>query len=461
MSTNVVTTASTTRSMMGADTVLDGFLKDVYLPGITNTLYFDNEFSRTIRQRSDIIDATGRRIIHQFDTGRSAGVGAFSEGGDFKTSVPVEGKQGYEWIKYFNLYFSLSGPAIKTIKAGEGSYVDTVTQHMTSIGQSAKLDFERQISGEQNGRLAIWSDSTVTTTSGSTSVEITGDSFFDTMFLEPGMYIEARAPVNGTATLRSAIDGTNAYTQVHAITARGSKKTGSVSRGTFQTAASISQNVTQNDWICRRGSYTSGSASDCLEMNGLRNLITDATDHSGDTNGVDESTGGNYTSTWNLALGTYGWLKSYVKYLNAEPDEENLLETMIEFETTYGGNPNMLIVSKRALQKYFMNIKDDRRFNTMSAITWVGGYKGLGIQLGTRQLMLTAINSVPSNFGFMINTNDFTFATATNGYEWLTKGGAILTQKEGSDNQFATAVDYRNLVCFDPAKQCKIYGITE
>jgi len=94
-------------------------------------------------------------------------------------------------------------------------------------------------------------------------------------------------------------------------------------------------------------------------------------------------------------------------------------------------------------------------------VTWVGGYKGLGIQLGTRMLMLSAINSVPSNFAFMINTNDFAFATATNGWQWLTKGGRILTQKEASDNQFATAVDYRNLVCFDPQSQCKIYNITE
>jgi len=346
---------------MGADTVLDGFLKDVYLPGITNTLYFDNEFARQIKPRTDIIDATGRRVVHQFDTGRSAGVGAFAEGGTFHTSVPVEGKQGHEWLKYFNLYFSLSGPSIQTVKAGEGSYIDIVSQHMTSIGQSAKLDFERQIMGEQNGRLAIWSDSTVTTTSGSTNIEVTGDAFFDTMYLEPGQYVEVRAPVNGTATLDGNLDGTNTYIQVHVINRRGEKKT--PTRGRIQTRTSVTGNVAQNDWICRKGSYSTTTGSTCLEMNGLRNLITDATDHSGTTYGVDESTGSNYTSTWNLALSTYPWLKSYLKNLAAEPDEENLLETMIEHEATYNGRPNMLVVSKRALQKYFMNtIEGDRRF---------------------------------------------------------------------------------------------------
>jgi hypothetical protein len=48
---------------MGASTVLDGYLKDVYLPGITNSLYFDNAFSRLIQQRSDILDGTGRRAV--------------------------------------------------------------------------------------------------------------------------------------------------------------------------------------------------------------------------------------------------------------------------------------------------------------------------------------------------------------------------------------------------------------
>jgi hypothetical protein len=461
MATNAVTTTSTTRANMGASTVLDGFLKDVYLPGITNTLYFDDEFSRTIQKRSDIFDATGRRIVHQFASQRSAGVGAFSEGGDFKTSVPVGGKQGNEWIKYLNLYFSLSGPAIATVKAGEGSYVDIVTQHIKSIGQSAKLDFERQCMGEQNGRLAIWSDSTVTTTADTTNIEVTGDAFFDTMFLEPGMAVEMRAPVNGTATLRASIDGSNDYSDIYAIDRKGTKKTGSVTRGRVKFGTTITGVVTQNDWITRRGAYTSGSASDCLEINGLRNLISDATDHSSDTNGTDESTGTNYTNIWNLARGTYEYLKSYVTYINAELDEENLLNALMELETTYGGNPNMLIVSKRAMLKYFLGVDSLRQFTTMNALNWVGGYTGLGIQLGTKQLMLTTINSVPSNHGFFINTNDFAFANATNGYQWLTKGGRILTQKEGSDNQFATAVNYTNLVCFDPQRQCKMYGITE
>ncbi|MHC4489123.1 MAG: hypothetical protein ACYSW7_08110, partial [Planctomycetota bacterium] len=110
MAVPTATTVSTTRSDMGASTVLDGYLKDVYLPGITNSLYFDNAFSRLIQQRSDILDGTGRRAVRQFATQYGGAVGPMAEGGSFRTNIASKGKQGYEWLKYDQLYFSLSGP---------------------------------------------------------------------------------------------------------------------------------------------------------------------------------------------------------------------------------------------------------------------------------------------------------------------------------------------------------------
>lgn len=461
--TNTVTTTATTRANLGESTVLDGFLKDVYLPGITNTLYFDDGFSRAIERSSEIIEADGRRIVRAFETQYGGGVGPIAEGGDFRASVPAKGKQGTEWVKYFNMIFALSGPTIKTVAKGEGSYIDAVTRHVQDVGKKAKLHFERQCMGEQNGRLAAHTDADVTGTADTTAFDVTGDAYFDTMFLLPGEEIEYRNPVNGTATLRTAIDGTNNYTSVYSISRKGTKKTGSVARGRYIAHATLSANVTQNDWICLRDSYTSAAGGTCMEMNGLRNLVTDNVNNSSATGGIDESTGSNYTSTWGLTVLSYDWLKSYVHDLGEVSfDEENLLEIIMEATTTYGAKPNMLVVSKRALIKYFTSTNNDRFFNTLNAYEWTGGFTGLGIQLGTDKFMLTAINSCPSNNAFLINTNDFKFASATNGYEWLTNdGGGILSQKEGSDNKFATAVDYRQFVCYDPQKQTKIIGILE
>ncbi|GAG36738.1 unnamed protein product, partial [marine sediment metagenome] len=126
----------------------------------------------------------------------------------------------------------------------------------------------------------------------------------------------------------------------------------------------------------------------------------------------------------------------------------------------YQASPNLLLVSPRAMLKYFSNVKDDRRFNIMTAMEWVGGYTGLGIQLGNLKLMLTTVGSCPSQKMFIMNTNDFQFATMTNDFEWIADGGQILRNKENSDNMFATAVNYLQFVCNDPGRQMKGYGIT-
>ena len=459
---NEVITTATTRSDMGADTVLDGFLKDVYLDGVTDTIFFDDSFTRLIQPRTATLDATGRRIIQAFDVQRSGGVGAMSEGGDFRDSIPIDGAQGWEWMKYENMYFALSGPSIATVKQGEGSYVDIVAKHLSSIQRSEKMNIERILMGQGDGRLGE-----VQATPSTSVCNVTGPAFYDTQFMERGMVIEFRAPSLGAPIWRG-ITGTTTYhyTQITKVV-KGNKRTsttGSIECGADTGTSSVllasGGTVAVNDWICRKNTYQTSTV--CLETNGMMNLVSDGATNTGTYIGAESAS--NFVYVWNIDRTSSTYLTSQIVNINAELDEENLLEVIIENEHQYQSNPNLLIVSPRAMLKYFTNIKDDRRFNTMAAMNWVGGYTGLGIQLGSRQLMLTTLSSVPAGYAFLINTNDFAFMRppGRNGFQWLTsEGGRVLRQKEGSDNQFATAVDYFSFVCTDPGKQAKLYGITE
>ncbi len=430
----------------------DGLLKDVYLPGITDTIFNDTAFTALIQSRTDVIDYVGRRIVTAFRKQRSAGVGSITEGGNFVDSVPTKGQQGSETLAYLNLYFSISGPMIATAKQGMGAFVDVVTDHFETIAISAKNDFERQLMGAQDGKLAKWTDTAITGAA-SVSYDVTGPAFFDTQYLEPGMSCQFHATLG---TEKTAVDGTNAFLIVDSIT-KGSKKTGGVTRGTVKWTEAATANIASNDFITRKNAY---SGSTCLEINGLYNLVSDgAATNVNDFFGSETAT--NFASIWGLSRATNTYLQSQMSNVSAELDEEVLLDAMIESKYQFQGRPNLLVVSPRALQKYFLNTKDDRRFNTMDALQWTGGYTGLGIQLGTDKLMLTSIPSVPSGSAFMINTNDFAFASASNGYQWLTGGQGVLRQKEGSDAQFATAVNYINFVCFDPHRQVKLYIISE
>lgn len=447
----------------GSLDALSGVLKDVYMPGVNNTLWFDDKFTRLIESQSAKLDVTGRRIVGYFDTQRSGGVGPIEEGGAFRDSVPIDGFQGYEYLKYSNMYFELTGPAIATVQAGEGSYVDIVDKHLTTLVQSQKKDMERILMGACDGKLAVVNDATPV----GTTLSVEGPAFFDTQHLELGMDIEFRAaPANvlNSMEIYSAVrdmssTGGNTSARITSLT-RGNKGFGAAAatRGTMGINVTIDQNVANGDYICRKNSFGAleTQVNGCLEQNGLMNLISDGVTNSETTN--------NYKYIWHKDRTSQTELASYVYNVNDELDEEVLLQVLILAESQLQADPNLFIVTPRALLRYFLNVKEDRRFNTMTAFTWVGGYQGMGIQLGNRQLMLTSLNSVPEGYAFLINTNDFAFMRPVgwNGFRWLTgDSGGVLQQKEGSDQKFATAVDYWQFVCKDPAKQIKLYGIVE
>ncbi len=470
MASNVVSTTGSTRADMGEATVLTGVLKDVYLAGMVNTIFFNDDFTRLIQAQTAKMDATGRRIIQAFDIGRSGGVGPMAEGGSFRDSVPIDANQGYEWLRYDNAYFELTGPAIATIKAGEGSYVDIVTKHMESMIKSAKMNVERILMGAGDGVVGwVSSDGS---THASELISVDGAAFYDTQFVENGMYINVHdggsSAGNASSTFGTerTYDGTNADMTIASFT-KGSKKTGDTSFGVITIDQDMDGNntIVQHDPVTRKHAYTSTT---CLEPNGLFNLISDGATTCHALYGAETTNTFKYVwpsaSSNGIDRTTYDYVKSQIVNIAGELDEENLLETVIENQNQYQATPNLLAVTPRAQLKYFGNTKDDRRFNTMSAMNWVGGYTGLGIQLGSLQLMLAPLMSVPKGIAYLINTRDFAFMRppGMSGYKWLTsEGGSVLRQKEGSDNMFASAVDYWNFVCKDPGRQCKMYNITE
>lgn len=459
MATNVTTTTSTTRANLGSDTVLTGFLKDVYLPGLNDTIFKDKELLTVFQPVVVEITGDGRRFVIAWDTQASGGIGSISEGGDFVANVPINGAQGYDQMKTDNLYFSLSGPVVRQIKEGEGSYADPVGKSLQSILEMYQMDVTRKLFGSGNAALAKWvSGSTYTQT-------VTGPAFTDTYWLNVGENINIYNPATG---LERAYD-TGVYDmQITALTP-GNKRTGSSS--TITTDVSYSSGATTLDIICRRNAYNTSGV--CLEQNGLSNLVA--------TGAAEAYTSGFYYSMSAYDCFKYAWpcnssgrdktsgytyLASQEYNVNGVLTEDALLTAIAENKAQFRGKPNMLICSSRAFIKYFGQNKDDRRFYTMDAMDWVGGVKGLGIQLGQTRLMLSPMDGCPSNYGFMINTGDFAIARPSGqsafGPIWLTsENGGIIRQKEGSDAKFAAAVHDWQFVCKDPGRQCKLVGITE
>lgn len=426
--------STSTISDMRNSTSYDGLLKNIYLPTMTETLYEDAKFTALIQKTADNIDYEGQKVIHAFGTQRSAGVGAISEGGAWVSSVPVKGKQGSEQIKYLNAYIELTGPLIRAAKSERGSYSPAVARHFKTNIISQRQFFERMLMGDATGKLGT----VVSTTAASNTITISGEAFFDTMHFEPGQKIKA---VSGTTYgTYHTYDGTNAEMTVLSVS-KGDKIAGT--NGSIIIAEDLdgSSDIAAGDVIVLSSAY---SGSTCQEINGMQHLV-----------------GNTEATIWGLPRATTDYLQSYVRALNLELDEDVLLDVMLTLENSYQATPNLLLVCPRGLNKYFKNVIDDRRFNVTDALEWTGGYKGLGIQLGTNKLMLTSLPSMPTGMAYFINTNDFAFATMSNGWEWiLGDGGNVLVQSHLGDSKFASAINYLQFVCYDPMRQCKLTNIT-
>jgi hypothetical protein len=125
------------------------------------------------------------------------------------------------------------------------------------------------------------------------------------------------------------------------------------------------------------------------------------------------------------------------------------------------GQPDLLLTTPKAENRYFLNKKDDRRFNNVGPMDFVGGRKRMGIQLGDWQLILTSLGACPSGTLFMMDTADFAFCENSPLHWVLGDGNNVLIQSHTGDNKFASAVHYVNFVCFDAYRQAKGHSIAE
>lgn len=464
----MATTISNMNTGATSGSSLDGLLKNVYLPTMLVTAYNDHRFSDMIKQRSDVITGGGSQIVHFASTQRAEGVGAFSEGGNWVNNVPIKGQQLTENVKYLNAYFELTGPVIKAANSGEKSAVNAVTKTVESNIQSFKNYFDRICMGAANGQLgyvSAVSGSTITVTKANFPLS----GYNADMFLPVGARVHictfdsSGIATNGYSNSNSdddfgfIIDGVNSR-----VTTPGSDATTLAildeDGGSYSGAGS--QDIAVGDFIIREGSYGTASTSAalfsaCLEPNGLSNLVTDGSSNS--------ETASNYTTVWGKTRTDtgYNYLQSYMNNFSGELTEDSLTLMLMDLKYSRQAIPNLLLCTPRAERLYFINnLSPDKRWPGVTT-EYSSGYRSTSIQLEDVELKLSSLAAVPAGQLFMLNTNDFAFAS-NQMFEWvLGDGGQVLVQSHTGDNKFASAVQYMNFVCFDPYRQGKGYSISE
>lgn len=460
--------AASTISDMSNSTALDGLLKNVYLPTMQTIAYDDTRFSDMIRARSDVIPGGGNQIVHFATLQRSEGVGAFGEGGNFVTNVPMEGKQFQENVKFLNAYIALTGPVIQAANSGVKSAVNAVTAHFSSNMRAFKNDIDRQLMGDASGRLARVS----AIDTGTSKMTVTQASFplapyNADQFLPQGTKfhiatfdasgIDSSGPANSNSDDDFGFIVTNvdsrdlsAGTAILSIT----DEDGSAYSGAG------SHDIAAGDFAYRERTYYDTAAAQAYlfslsrETNGVMNLISDGLSNSETTS--------NYLTNWGQTRTSFSNLQSLMNdFQSLELDEENLLSFMLDLQYSRQAQPNLLLTTPKAEIKYFTQQKDNRRFNNVGPMNFVGGVQRMGIQLADWQLILTSLAAMPSGNLMVMDTNAFAFAQNLGITFVLGDGGNILQQSHTGDNKFAAMVHYMNFVGFDPYRQGKGFNVAE
>ncbi len=454
---------ATTISNLDNAANLDGLLKKVYLPTMQRVAYDDTRLTELIR--SETIPGGGTHIVHFASTQRAEGVGAFAEGGNFVTNVPIKGKQMTENVIYLNAYIALTGPVIKAANMGIKSAVNVVTDSFKTNIRAYKNNFDRMLMGDKSGYCGR-----VSAISGGTSITVTNASFpqapyFADMFMPVGARLES-GTFDSSGLDSSGHNNSGSGETTFVVASRTSQD---LANGTsvmvlhdesgniYNAAGSL--DVAVGDFFFREGAYGSAGTSavtfaNILEMNGLSNLISDGS--------ANSETAANFTSIWGLTRTSFWYLQSIMKdFSSTRLDEINLTALMMDLQFSRQGKPNLLLTTPKAEQRYFQEQKDNRRFNNVGVMDFVGGYKRMGIQLGEWQLILTSLGACPQNTLFVLDTNDFAFVE-NSPLNWvLGDGGNILIQSHAGDNKFASAVHYVNMVCYDAYRQAKGFSISE
>jgi hypothetical protein len=459
---------TTTISDLNNSGVLDGLLKNVYLNTMQEVAYNDFSFSSMIKDRSDLIGGGGNNITHFATLQWAQGVGAFGEGENFVNNVPVKGKQLTENVKFLNSYIALTGPVVEAANDGRKSAVNIVNKSFETNILAFKNDFDRQLMGDGAGRMALVSAiDTGTSKMTVTRTNFAGAAYFADLFMPVGTRfhvatfdasgIDSSGPANSNSDddfgfIVSNIDSVDlsAGTSVLSITDED---------GNAYSGAG-SHDVAVGDYCYREKTYYATAAAQAYlfsvsrEINGLSNLVSDGV--------ANSETTSNFTTNWGLTRTSFSNLQSLMKdFASAQLGEQNLLEIMLDLKFHRQGRANLLMVTPKMELFYFLNQKDNRRFNNIGPLNFMGGVTRTGIQLSEWQLILTSLGAVPQGTLFMINTDDFAFAQNSPMTWILGDGQNALIQSHTGDNKFATMKQYVNFVCFDPRRQAKGFSVAE
>ena len=377
----------------------DNVLKSYYLSAVTDQLNKSvNPFLAQIKKTTS--DVWGRDVRKTVRIGLNGGIGAGTEDGTLPSSRGNRYAQFVTTLK--NLYgtIEISDKAIRASASNEGAFVDLLNDEMKSLVESATCNFGRMLFGDGKGLFTA-----VTANSGNT---YTCD---DVYLLSEGMVIDI---FNGSTKILnggtiSAVDRAN-------------------NKITIEDASLEGVTTVTNGKI-----YMHDSRG--LELTGLKALFENEL-------------------LYGIVRSNNAWIEPY-KATEVGTLTENMLQKVIDtVEARSGSKINFIVTSPGVRRAFFEELSKYRHIDTMELD---GGFKAISFN----GIPIVADRFCQKGTMYLLNTDDFGLHQLCD-WQWLEgEDGKVLKQLADKPVFRATLVKYADLMCYRPAGQARLTGITE
>ncbi len=156
---------------------------------------------------------------------------------------------------------------------------------------------------------------------------------------------------------------------------------------------------------------------------------------------------------YGLARSTYPTLVPYS--IRSETLTENTIQSVMDKIEARSGSKVNFIVCSWGVRRVLIDLLSKSR--QIQPLELEGGFKAISYN----GIPIVADRFCPSGTMYLLNTDDFAIHQLCD-WQWLEdEDGSILKQIPGKPVYQATLVKYAELMCYRPAGQGRIYGITE
>ncbi len=378
-------------------TTADSVLKSYYLDAVSDQL--DKSANPLLTQiKKTTSDVWGKDVRKAVRYGINGGIGAGSETDTLPIASSNTYKQFVAPLKNLYGYIEISDKAIRASQNSEGAFVNLLNDEMEGLVKSSSYNFGRMLFGDGSGLLG-------TIKSGEGNV-YTMDSVRN--FAE-GMLVDVyNAGGSGQATGRTVTGVDHA---ANTITLSGN---------------AIS---TPTDYKV----YLQHSKG--LEITGLAAIFGE-----GDLYGIPRE--GN------------GWMVPYKQTEVGDLTELAIQKAIDAVEARSGSKINFIVCSWGVRRALFNLIASHRTCETLEL---EGGFRALSFD----GIPVVADRFCPEGTMYLLNTEDFGLHQLCD-WQWLEgEDGTVLRQNGNKPTFTATLVKYAELLCYRPAGQAMLAGITE